>query len=98
MGKRRLMIFLIVASAKVNSAIALGEQGKIINCKGKVEHNPAAQQAWKSAKVFQNLFITDKVRTFVASRSDILLVNEARARLTRNLTLQESQQYLGTQP
>jgi tetratricopeptide (TPR) repeat protein len=81
MGKRWLMIVLVAASAKLNYAIAQGEQGKIVNCKGKVEHNPAAQQAWKPAKVFQNLFIKDKVRTFVASRSDILLVNEAQVKL-----------------
>jgi tetratricopeptide (TPR) repeat protein len=80
-------ILIAVLSISTGDVVAQPEQGKIVSLKGKVVYNRAAAQPWESAKLFQNLFYKNCVRTFEASRSDVLFVNEAILKLGPNAIL-----------
>ena len=79
--------------------IAAGAQGKIVLIQGQVDSAPASdQEKWGTAKLFQPLFVSDRVRTLTASRSAILFIDETQVKLNGGavLTVQQIKTAGGT--
>ncbi len=79
--------------------IAAGAQGKIVLIQGHVDSALASdQEKWDTAKLFQPLFVSDRVRTLTASRSAILFVDETQVKLNGGavLTVQQIKTAGGT--
>ena len=57
-------------------APASDAQGKIISMQGQVQRAQPRQDTWDAAKVFQPLFVSERVRTLVASRAAILFAGK----------------------
>jgi tetratricopeptide (TPR) repeat protein len=65
-----------------------GAQGKIIFVQGRVDSAPASnQEVWNPASLFQELFVSDRVRTLTASRSSILFIDETQVKLNAGAVL-----------
>ncbi len=60
---------------------ASSAQGKIVAVNGRVEHTPAAEEAWSAARVQQPLLVAERVRTLEASRASILFIDETQVKL-----------------
>jgi len=74
-------------------------QGKIVLIQGHVDSAPAtSQEQWNPARLFQPLFVSDRVRTLTASRSAILFVDETQVKLNAGavLTVQQIKTTAGT--
>src|SRR5262245_16579457 len=74
-------------------------QGKIVLIQGRVDSAPAgAQEQWNPARLFQPLFVSDRVRTLTASRSAILFIDETQVKLNAGavLTVQQIKTTSGT--
>ncbi|PWT82769.1 MAG: hypothetical protein C5B57_08150 [Blastocatellia bacterium] len=87
-----LTILLVGAAATtVRTQAPPPEQGKILALNGHVEHTPAQQEQWNSARAFQPLLTAERVRTLEASRASILFVDESQVKLNANamLTIRE---------
>src|SRR5262245_16778105 len=86
-------LFLVTASglthAQSSAQTPAGQtpQAKIVTMQGRVERAPAAQERWDAAKVFQELFARERVRTLVASRTAILFIDETQVKLNANAVL-----------
>src|SRR4051812_7777812 len=79
--------------------IAAGAQGKIVLIQGHVDSAlAAAQDQWNPARLFQPLFVSDRVRTLTASRSAILFIDETQVKLNAGavLTIQQIKTTAGT--
>jgi tetratricopeptide (TPR) repeat protein len=70
---------------------APGAQGKIVLIQGHVDRAVANQPAWDPARVFQELFAGDRVRTLVASRTAILFIDETQVKLNAGAILSVQQ-------
>lgn len=66
---------------------APGAQGKIVLIQGHVDRAVANQPSWDPAKVFQELFVGDRVRTLGASRTAILFIDETQVKLNAGAIL-----------
>ena len=74
-------------------------QGKIILIQGHVDSAVAGgQDQWNPARLFQPLFVSDRVRTLSASRSAILFIDETQVKLNAGavLTVQQIKAGAGT--
>lgn len=81
------------------AAPAPGAQGKIVLIQGHVDSAAAtAQEQWNPARMFQPLFVSDRVRTLTASRSAILFIDETQVKLNAGavLTVQQIKSTSGT--
>jgi tetratricopeptide (TPR) repeat protein/quercetin dioxygenase-like cupin family protein len=89
------LLFSIILLWSIFSLSAQDEaQGRIINLQGRVEYVPAEQEIWGRAKILQDLFVLDRVQTFLKSRAAILFIDETQVRLNANaeLTVRELKQ------
>ena len=65
-----------------------GPQGKIVLVQGRVDSAPASNQnEWNPARLFQELYVSDRVRTLTASRSAILFIDETQVKLNAGAVL-----------
>jgi hypothetical protein len=80
-------IALGTLTMSASQATSQTAQGKIVSLHGRVEHTPAAMERWNAAEIFQNLFVRDQVRTFVASRAAILFIDETQVKLNAGAIL-----------
>jgi tetratricopeptide (TPR) repeat protein len=90
MSYRELLLVLTtlsVLAVSPNAVIPQPAQGKVVSLHGRVEHTPAASENWRAADIFQNLFVRDQVRTFVASRAAILFIDETQVKLSADAIL-----------
>src|SRR6187399_822650 len=74
-------------------------QGKIILIQGHVDSAATGgQDQWNPARLFQPLFVGDRVRTLSASRSAILFIDETQVKLNAGavLTVQQIKTTTGT--
>ena len=81
------------------SAPAAAPQGKIVLIQGHVDSAAAsAQEQWNPARLFQPLFVSDRVRTLTASRGAILFIDETQVKLNAGavLTVQQIKTTAGT--
>jgi tetratricopeptide (TPR) repeat protein len=81
------------------SAPAADPQGKIVLIQGHVDSAAAnAQEQWNPARLFQPLFVNDRVRTLTASRGAILFIDETQVKLNAGavLTVQQIKTTAGT--
>jgi tetratricopeptide (TPR) repeat protein len=63
-------------------------QGKIVLIQGKVDSAvTSGQEQWLPARLFQPLFVSDRVRTLTASRSAILFIDETQVKLNAGAVL-----------
>ena len=63
-------------------------QGKIVLIQGRVDSATAtAEEQWNPARLFQPLFVSDRVRTLTASRSAILFIDETQVKLNAGAVL-----------
>src|SRR5262245_16662877 len=88
-----------VAAEQPPAAASPGAQGKIVLIQGHVDSAAAsAQEQWNPARLFQPLFISDRVRTLTASRSTILFIHETQVNLNAGavLTVQQIKSTSGT--
>jgi tetratricopeptide (TPR) repeat protein len=87
------------AAAQARPAAPATPQGKIVLIQGKVDSAAAGgQDQWNPARLFQPLFISDRVRTLSASRSAILFIDETQVKLNAGavLTVQQIKTTTGT--
>jgi tetratricopeptide (TPR) repeat protein len=56
-------------------------EGRIISLHGRVEHQPRRRELWNPARILEELFEEDRVRTFQDSRTAILFLDETQVRL-----------------
>ena len=76
-----------------------GAQGKIVLIQGRVDSAVATDQnQWNPARLFQPLYVSDRVRTLAASRSAILFIDETQVKLNAGavLTVQQVRTTAGT--
>src|SRR5262245_42283345 len=88
-----------VAAEQPPAAASPGAQGKIVLIQGHVDSAAAsAQEQWNPARLFQPLFVSDRVRTLTASRSAILFIDETQVKLNAGavLTVQQIKGAAGT--
>src|SRR5262245_8662108 len=88
-----------VAAEQPPAAASPGAQGKIVLIQGHVDSAAsAAQDQWNPARLFQPLFVSDRVRTLTASRSAILFIDETQVKLNAGavLTVQQIKTATGT--
>jgi tetratricopeptide (TPR) repeat protein len=62
-------------------------QAKIVALQGQVQRTPAQQDVWNPAKLFEELFTQNRVRTLEVSRTAILFVDETQVKLNANAIL-----------
>ncbi len=62
-------------------------QGKIVAVQGRVDHAKAKQELWDPAKLFQPLYVDERVRTLAASRTAILFIDETQVKLNAGAIL-----------
>ncbi len=81
--KRYLTILLLLPFLCNITLLSAQEspQAKIISLHGRVEHLAALLKEWKIAQILQNLFMRDRVKTFIDSRTAILFIDETQVRL-----------------
>ena len=87
------------AAAQTRPPAPATPQGKIVLIQGKVDSDAAGgQDQWIPARLFQPLFVSDKVRTLTASRSAILFIDETQVKLNAGavLTVQQIKTTAGT--
>jgi tetratricopeptide (TPR) repeat protein len=87
------------AAAQTKPPAPANPQGKIVLIQGKVDSAvTAGQDQWLPAKLFQPLFVSDRVRTLTASRSAILFIDETQVKLNAGavLTVQQIKTTGGT--
>jgi Tfp pilus assembly protein PilF len=87
----RLSLAIAIAAAFVAPAAAQPStpqsQGRIVALNGRVEHTPAQQEQWSTARLAQPLFVAERVRTLEASRASILFVDETQVKLNAGAVL-----------
>jgi tetratricopeptide (TPR) repeat protein len=79
--------------------MAPGAQGKIVLIQGHVDSAVSTNQdQWNPARLFQPLFVSDRLRTLTASRSAILFIDETQVKLNAGavLTVQQIKTAAGT--
>lgn len=62
-------------------------QAKIVSAGGTVERTAAEDEQWLAARVFDDLYARQRVRTLAASRAAILFVDETQVKLNANAIL-----------
>ena len=79
--------------------IPASAQGKIVVIQGHVDSAVStAQDQWNPARLFQPLYVSDRIRTLTASRSAILFIDETQVKLNAGavLTVQQIKTAGGT--
>jgi tetratricopeptide (TPR) repeat protein len=87
------------AAAQARPVAPANPQGKIVLIQGHVDSAAASgQDQWIPARLFQPLFVSDRVRTLSASRSAILFIDETQVKLNAGavLTVQQIKTAGGT--
>ena len=86
---RLSLVVLLLASAPLfaQTAAPPPPQGKIVALNGHVDHTVAQQEQWNPARMFQPLFVTERVRTLAASRAAILFIDETQVKLNAGAVL-----------
>jgi tetratricopeptide (TPR) repeat protein len=90
---------LLATGGRANAQPQPGAQGKIVLIQGHVDSAPSTSpDQWSPARLFQPLFVSDRVRTLVASRSAILFIDETQVKLNAGavLTVQQIKTTTGT--
>lgn len=89
--KKNSLVIIIMVLFNVNlfaqAPASKKPQGKIISVGGRVEMAPELSTNWRDVTIFQDLFVKENVRTFVASRTALLFINEAQVKLNANSIL-----------
>jgi len=86
-------------SAQTRPPAPANPQGKIVLIQGHVDSAASGgQDQWSPARLFQPLFVSDRVRTLSASRSAILFIDETQVKLNAGavLTVQQIKTTSGT--
>lgn len=85
----RLSVLLasVAAPAYPQTPSSPPSQGKIVALNGRVEHTVAQQEQWNAARMFQPVFVTERVRTMTASRAAILFIDETQVKLNAGAVL-----------
>jgi tetratricopeptide (TPR) repeat protein len=81
------LLLLSAGGAHAQSPSASAAQGKIVALNGRVEHTPAAEERWTSARMLQPLLAAERVRTLEASRASILFIDETQVKLNAGAVL-----------
>lgn len=77
-----ILILLLGASAYGDDPRA-----RLLSVSGTVEYRPAAVETWSRARILQDLFLQDSLRTAVRSRAAVLFFDETQVRLGPNAHL-----------
>ncbi len=91
MKKNRYCMFLLLLMLNFFTAgPALAQedsQGKIISFHGQVEHLQALLERWNPARLLQELFVRDRVKTHKNSRAAVLFIDETQVRIREEAEL-----------
>jgi tetratricopeptide (TPR) repeat protein len=82
-----LLLASVAAPAYPQAPSSPPSQGKIVALNGRVEHTVAQPEQWNPARMFQPLFVTERVRTMAASRAAILFIDETQVKLNAGAVL-----------
>lgn len=82
-----LFLLLLAATGRLAGQTAADAQGRIVAAQGRVEHTEARRELWTNARLFQPLYVDERVRTVRASRAAVLFVDETQVKLNANAVL-----------
>jgi tetratricopeptide (TPR) repeat protein len=92
LAERWKVLFTVLAAAAAGGRLgaqapAADPQGKIVTAQGRVEHAQARLDVWTNARLFQDLFVDERVRTVAASRAAVLFIDETQVKLNAGAVL-----------